>query len=223
MVIIVLNGTFNIIYNLSLQSVLLMEWFTVLGENQRLQNKQRWNQTLTVVVIGTEFIGRCKSNYQTFTATTSFIFILPCVRNVYDSCVSPCFLHLFKRMCLLFSLIYTFTGDPLGFFLLWQLYFILCHVTIYSVLLSLARSIMYIVSYQNSPSYKVSIINSKNVYFCSGLICELTIMVWKNTLPYHKVLWIWKKVVNRIKFSTYQKFVTPWLPAINKFDYKINI
>ena len=71
--------------------------------------------------------------------------------------------------------------------------------------------------------YKVSIINSKNVFFCSGLICELTIMVWKNTLPYHKVLWIWKKVVNRIKFSTYQKFVTPWLPAINKFDYKINI
>jgi hypothetical protein len=71
--------------------------------------------------------------------------------------------------------------------------------------------------------YKVSIINSKNVFFCSDLICELTIMVWKNTLPYHKVLWIWKKVVNRIKFSTYQKFVTPWLPAINKFDYKINI
>ena len=80
--LIVLNATFNIISVISWRSVLLMEETGGPGEKYRpitdklyhimLYTSPWWRFELTTsVVIGTDCIGSCKSNYYTITATTA--------------------------------------------------------------------------------------------------------------------------------------------------------
>ena len=81
------NATFNNISVISWRSVLLMEETGVPGENNRpaTSNWQTWShngvssipsswagfELTTLVVIGTDYIGSCKSNYLTLTTTTA--------------------------------------------------------------------------------------------------------------------------------------------------------
>jgi hypothetical protein len=80
----VLNATFNNISDLSWRSVLLVEETRVPGENHRsaVSHWQTYHMILywahlawagveltTLVVIGTDCTGSCKSNYHTITTT----------------------------------------------------------------------------------------------------------------------------------------------------------
>jgi hypothetical protein len=80
----VFNATFNNISIISWRSVLLVEETERPGENHRPAASHRqtlshnvvhlpWNgvEHTTSVVIGTDCIGSCKSNYHTITATTT--------------------------------------------------------------------------------------------------------------------------------------------------------
>ena len=78
----IFNATFNNIPVISLQSVLLVEETGVPGENHRPVATDRLHHIMlyslpwsrfaltTSVVIGTDCIGSCKSNYHTITSTT---------------------------------------------------------------------------------------------------------------------------------------------------------
>ena len=83
------NTTFNNISDISWRSVLKVEETGVLGENHRLATSrwQTWSdndvssthrlsgiwivELTTLVIIGTDCTGSCKSNYHTITATTA--------------------------------------------------------------------------------------------------------------------------------------------------------
>ena len=81
----VFNATFNNISAILRQSVLLVEETGVPGENHRpvashwqmlYRVHLTWTgyELTTSVVIGTDCIGSCKSNYHTLTVTTALIF-----------------------------------------------------------------------------------------------------------------------------------------------------
>jgi hypothetical protein len=90
--LMVFNATFNNIPVISLQSVLLVEETGVPGENHRPVATDRlyhimlysspWSRfaLTTSVVIGTDCIGSCRSNYHTITAATGWpIFRVPVI------------------------------------------------------------------------------------------------------------------------------------------------
>ena len=93
-----LNVIFNYIAVILWRSVLLVEETGVPGENHRpaashwqalsynvVSTTLRHKRIRTLVTIGTDCIGSCKSNYNIFTATTSLIdnYIVPFVMVIY--------------------------------------------------------------------------------------------------------------------------------------------
>ena len=93
-VFMVFNPTFNNISVISWRSVLLVEEKGGPGENHRPVIDKVYHIMLytspgsgleltTSVVIGTDFIGSCKSDYHTITATTAPFFFLQCSYNYY--------------------------------------------------------------------------------------------------------------------------------------------
>jgi hypothetical protein len=71
--LMVFNASFNNISAILWQSVLLVEKTTDLSQvTDKLYHTSPWSwfELTTLVLIGTDCIGRCKSNYHTITATT---------------------------------------------------------------------------------------------------------------------------------------------------------
>jgi hypothetical protein len=103
--LMVFNATFNNISVISWRSVLLVEETGGPRENHRPQvqvtNKlyhimlytSPWSifELTTSVVIGTDCIGSCKSNYHTITATTApslHTIIATLLMNIYNKCMA---------------------------------------------------------------------------------------------------------------------------------------
>ena len=97
--VIVFNATFNNISVISWQSVLLAEEIRISGENYQSVTGHRQNdimlyqvhlawagfQLTTLVVIGTDCTGSCKSNNHTITTTTAPLFFLMFLRYLQES------------------------------------------------------------------------------------------------------------------------------------------
>ena len=96
----VLNATFNNISVISCQSDLLVEEIGVSGENQGPAIKSQTNFITYccmtwAALIGTDYIGICKSNYHTITITTVFSFILSSFVAIFTNlvCLAHCLLN----------------------------------------------------------------------------------------------------------------------------------
>ena len=100
--VMVFNATFNNISGLSWRSVLLVEETRVPGENPLPQVTDKHynlklyqvhvamsgNQTLKLVVIGTDCIGSCKSNYHTITMTPDIVITSNCIGKILiENCI----------------------------------------------------------------------------------------------------------------------------------------
>jgi len=98
--LMVFNATFNNISAISWRSVLLVEETTDLPQvtdkfyHIMLYNSP-WSRLdfTTSVVIGTDCIGSCKSNYRTITATSTPIIIMTLI-DIYLSLGKSCSVHL---------------------------------------------------------------------------------------------------------------------------------